>query len=331
MIAEKLRAHTGLESSFIVGDLDAPAPNVPCEAVKLPNRSERELSGLLRNTSKVVLHFAGYGYARRGVPFWLAASLRRWSSEVNNRLAIVFHELYATGPVWTSAFWLSPAQRSIARTLAAAATESIGTRRVVTDQLSKWNGGLDRITLLPIVSTVGETSDPASIDSRARRLIVFGGAGMRARAYQCMKELQRACELLGIEEIIDIGPPLPTEVNPPGFSRWTALGVLPPAEVSQLMSTSAAGFVSYYPECLSKSSIFAAYAAHGLVPITPGDQESELDGVIAGVHYLVPDSVSRQVQSVASAAHAWYRGHSSDVYASKISSILSDGTATSAN
>ena len=66
----------------------------------------------------LVLHYVGYGYARRGAPVWLVQGLRRWKSGASQRgLVVMFHEVWAFGPPWTSSFWLFPLQRALAAEL----------------------------------------------------------------------------------------------------------------------------------------------------------------------------------------------------------------------
>ncbi len=50
----------------------------------------------------VVLHFSGYGYARRGLCGWLLEELNalRAQRQAALHLVVVFHELFASGPPW---------------------------------------------------------------------------------------------------------------------------------------------------------------------------------------------------------------------------------------
>lgn len=88
-----------------------------------------------------------------------------------------------------------------------------------------------------------------------------------------------------------------------------------------------AGFFACPVHCLAKSGIFAAYAAHGLVPVTtPGAAAGNLDGLRAGEHFVPADSpaladadpcarIARQVQS-------WYAGHSIQAHAAAFAERL---------
>jgi hypothetical protein len=312
----------------VTGDIHSPVPNItewPFEW--LGERSARRMSAALSGASMAVLHYVNYGFATRGCPFWLARAIEEWARDPKNRLVTIFHELYATGPVWTSAFWLSASQRSIARRIASASVASIATRQVVAAQIASWLPGSSTV-VLPIMSTIGEVSEPAPLATRKRRLVIFGGSGMRLRAYERAADLRRVCERLGIEEIVDIGPALPSSPEPLPSVRQTSMGILGREQISGIMATSLAGYVSYHPGCLAKSSIFAAYTAHGLLPITSDDHKSEADGLVAGTHYLAADDNGLAMrQDVASAAHRWYREHGVSVYADTIAGLLTGGRA----
>src|SRR5438874_13373770 len=63
----------------------------------------------------VILHYVNYGYQARGVPFLLRSFVKKLRRNLRGRWITVFHELYASGPPWKSAFWLRPFQVRIAR------------------------------------------------------------------------------------------------------------------------------------------------------------------------------------------------------------------------
>src|SRR5207244_2834552 len=91
-------------------------------------------------------------------------------------------------------------------------------------------------------------------------------------------------------------------------------GVLPAEEISQILRKCKAGFLRYYPGYLSKSTIFSAYCAHGVVPIFPTENNSERDRLFRGAHYLLPVDlnvldIESLVSGVASNIREWYRNH----------------------
>jgi hypothetical protein len=104
---------------------------------------------------------------------------------------------------------------------------------------------------------------------RPRTLVVFGGAGNRRRAYgELAGDIARACSALAIEEIVDLGPPLQGLPAAVAGVPVRALGALGDAAASAVLAGAFAGFIGYPAPFLEKSSVFAAYCAHGAVPIT---------------------------------------------------------------
>ena len=94
------------------------------KTVCVPKRKAQILADTIQllsaetNARAVVLHFSGYSYEKRGVPVWLVQGLRIWSRRAGRvPLLTIFHELYATGRPWQGAFWVSPLQKRIARSI----------------------------------------------------------------------------------------------------------------------------------------------------------------------------------------------------------------------
>src|SRR3954468_6911904 len=77
---------------------------------------------LARAHEHVTLHYVNYGYQARGVPFALRRFVKQLRPRLRGRWITTFHELYASGPPWKSAFWLRPFQVGIARDMIDAAT-----------------------------------------------------------------------------------------------------------------------------------------------------------------------------------------------------------------
>ena len=126
LLAHALLERTGCKSLFVSG---TPAREEPVRAdgwqtVPVLRRSGRLLAeqlsvlGAEKEVAAVVLHVSGYGYQKRGVPVWLLEGLRTWrKAEPSCRLFAIFHELFATGRIWNSSFWLSNAQKYVTRSI----------------------------------------------------------------------------------------------------------------------------------------------------------------------------------------------------------------------
>jgi hypothetical protein len=335
-LARQLRQDFGLLTDFIVGD-----PNWAGEAsieefvIKpLTAHSIVALLDLLANeqlsSTTVLLHYVGYGYAKRGCPVWLVESLERWKRVASNRrLVTMFHELYANGPVWTSAFWTSPLQKNLAQRLAVLSDYCFTSKQGYAEILDRLSQGKHvKIPTLPVFSNVGEPEDTPPLVERPRRLVVFGGCGPRSRVYERSRlALERTCRDLEIEEILDIGPSLGFEIGSVRGTSVVSLGVKTPGEISSLLSSSVAGFFDYSTEYLAKSTIFAAYCAHKAIPIGVFYKGQNVDGLEAGKHYLVADRHQGSMdliagQAIADNANAWYQTHQLSVQAHAFATCL---------
>lgn len=306
-LEEVLRERVGLPSRFL-------------PARRLPALTAEALGVALEETGArvVLLHYAGYGYHPRGCPSWLVQALERWVGE-GRRLVTVFHEVWATGPPWRSSFWLSPLQRRLAGALARSSAGVITSLELYKQNLLGRAPGRE-VSVLPVFSTLGEPASVPPLSGRARRLVVFGGPGARGRAFREVGEaLEAACRELDIEEVYDVGPPLTKRPERIAGIPVRPLGVLPAAEVSAFLRGSLAGFVAYPAPFLAKSTIFAAYASHGLLPVSAWHRprrEAETPPP-----FWSPGS-QEEPQAVADRARAWYAGHSLDRHAAVYRRLL---------
>jgi hypothetical protein len=259
-----------------------------------------------------LLHYANYGYHPRGCPGRLVHDLRRWrEAEPERRLVTFFHEVYATGPFWRSSFWLSPVQRRLAAALARASDRIATSLEIYGRMLTRLAPRVEAL-VIPVFSTVGEPEGAPGLAERTPRLLVFGGSGARARAYgQEYKALAAACRALGIEEIVDLGPSITTPPRVGGIPVH-GLGPLPASAVREQLLGARAGFLAYPPAFLPKSTIFAAYCAHGLLPVCAWSS-AEGHAAGGGPPYWVPGPPpppADALQALASAARSWYLPHS---------------------
>jgi hypothetical protein len=265
--------------------------------------------------ASVLLHYAGYGYQKRGCPVWLASGIARWLARGGGRrVSTFFHEIKASGPPWRSSFWLSPLQRRLAAALARASHGIATSLPIYRDVLHRWVP-LKHIAVLPVFSTVGEPAEVPPLASRPRRIAVFGGAGLRRRAFrEHTADLAAACQAVGAEEVLDIGPPIedsPAEVAGRPVRR---LGALAACDVEDQLLRSKAGFLVYPPAFLPKSTIFAAYCANGVVPVCAVSDRNGSALQPLAEHYLSPRPShtvgEAELQAVANRARAWYLEHS---------------------
>lgn len=270
-LARHLRERFGTETRFVEAD-DAASPD-------------------LAPGETVLVHYANYAYQRRGCPERLVAGLEAFRRP-GGRLVTVFHEVYAGGPPWRSSFWLGPRQRRLAARTARASDRIVTTLELYADLVRRLAPGAE-INVAPVFSTVGEPPQVPAFRDRPKTLAVFGGAGARRRAWETHRaDLLAACRALEIEEVVDVGPPTGLPALKLDGLSVRVLGTLPEEEVSRVLLGARAGFLAYPPAFLPKSTVYAAYCAHGLLPISaaravPGDPGA-----------------------AAAAARAWYLEHS---------------------
>ena len=90
--------------------------------------------------------------------------------------------------------------------------------------------------------------------------------------------------------------------------------MLPAADVSRCLADMQVGVVNYFHGYLGKSTIFASYCAHRLLPLFALPNDSEIDGLHAARHYLVASEIPgpvkvQNMQDIADQAHRWYSQH----------------------
>ncbi|HUD32763.1 MAG TPA: hypothetical protein VMR43_07050 [Variovorax sp.] len=271
----------------------------------------------------LLLHYSSYGYQKRGIPTWLAERIRTLRQRFRV-FGVVFHETYAFGPPWRSAFWLSPMQQRIARDVLREADFWHTNREAAAQWLRKSSRApVAPHRVLPVFSNIGEP--PPVEREREPSLIVFGATSSRERTYAWNDgEIHRFAQQHGLR-IHDIGRPLPDGPMARRLAESGAVvhGMLSEAEVSRAMLAARFGVVRYEPIYACKSGIFAAYAAHGMCPILLWHDYDTHDGLQAGVNYAdgfdaFPKTgegdLSAHAARIGRAARQWYEPHRVDAH-----------------
>lgn len=331
LLAEELRRRHNLHSRFIVGD---PGWEGESEVNGFPvtKTQARTPESLARSLNEqdcaglpVLLHYVGYGYEKRGCPLWLVNGVEQWRhTPVKRHLITMFHELFAFGPPWRSSFWTSPLQRRLAIRLAVMSDHCVtNIRRFARYLESRLARHSRTVNVLPVFSNVGELYRQEG--RRLNEMVIFGGAGWREAAYANSKDtLVKICQALNIDQIHDIGPRLSVRFELPARIEWH--GPLPATEVGDIMRNARFGFFTYPTPFLGKSGIFAAYASHGLVPITvDGNDKANEDQLELNNHFLTCGAVAEntdRISSIGEQAHAWYAQHRLAVQAQKYAAML---------
>ncbi|MBP0016509.1 MAG: glycosyltransferase family 1 protein [Cyanobacteria bacterium SBLK] len=334
-LAKQLRQDFQILTHFIVGNPQwSGAREIDGFPVtQLEKRSPQSLVSQLDRNLPIFLNYEGYGYAKRGYPRWLSQGLEQWKKISQKPLITMFHEVYPydCGPPWTSSFWLSPLQRKLAAKLLQISDRAITSKQSYADLLQQLSSKQYRdLLVLPVFCSIGEPKEILPLKQRQRRMIIFGHYNSRALVYRNnLTALESICRVLEIEEIYDIGVPTGLQLPRVNNTIVTEMGVTPASEISQLMLDSIAGFLSFIPpEYLAKSTVFASYCAHGLIPILTASSPPTADGLECDLHYY---STERNVsvltfergQYIADCAREWYARHNLPKQADAIAHLFS--------
>lgn len=319
-LAHQLREHHQILSDFLVfRPSRRTQPRVGDFTVH--RLDTHTVEGLLEqipvDTSTVVLQYSNYPYLRGKLdsPAWLVAALSALRQR-GLRVVIMFHELPTLR--YRGIRCPNPVQRRVSRALAQVADEVVTNNTAFQQTLAGWVKS--PVHCIPNFSTIGEPDRVSPLRDRTRSLIVFGSSD-RTRVYRNnLPRLQQICQQLNIQTLYDVGRPV--EWDSEGLATRVNVvktGFLPAAEVSQLMSNALAGLFDYqrFPRNLAKSTVYAAYCAHGLLPICNRQPLCPQDGIVANQHYLdtlalqrlseqTPDLLA-SLQIIANNAHGQYQ------------------------
>lgn len=264
----------------------------------------------------LLLHFSAYGYQRRGLCFWLLRELDGARAKFGDRLRLVtmFHELSASGPPWTSAFWLSGLQASIVSRVASRSDQLLTNSQHHARCLAGPLLAAAPVQVWPVFSTVGEPASIRPATERRLRLAVFGSESTRHRALQKLPRHAALLSKLGVREIVEAGSGRPCGSSIPAFEFHFA-GRLDEAAIGTLLDASAFGLLDYPSFHLGKSTVFAAYAVHGCVVLNTAAPGPDADGLAHRRHFLSLDfsaeitMAEAERQAFSDAGRAWYAQH----------------------
>lgn len=315
-LAEQLLKVHNITTQFIVfqqGIEIEPVINGFPATVLPAHSSNTFLSVLLGEIEGIILHYSNYPYlhGKFDAPFWLVKALIAAMKWQPLKLVVMFHEL----PIlkFGAIHFLNPIGSLVSRRLAKIATAVLTDSARFQTVLSRWLQ--HPVICIPDFSTIGEPDRVPLLAERDRRMIVFGGSDRHNVYKNYLKHLLDSCKILGIEEIYDIGKSLNLSLSDFKDVRLVQMGFQSNEAVRELMLTSQAGFIDYsrFPGDLGKSSVFAAFCAHGLIPICSQYNPSEADGLEMNKHYLVPNQLKTlnvmQLQAIADNANQWYSLH----------------------
>jgi hypothetical protein len=184
------------------------------------------------------------------------------------------------------------------------------------------------IQVLPMFSTVGaDVSVPLA--ERQPWLVTFGNTSHRQAIYtDSLEQLTTICQQLEISEIYDIGNNSAEIVRPVPQVKVNAMGVLAAPKISQIFRMARVGFLNYPLTYLAKSTIFAAYASHNILPVFDRSNIAHnQDGIVFNRHYWSLQTPGDTIDlatahTIANHAHQWYVEHDLEHTASRIAQLL---------
>jgi hypothetical protein len=251
----------------------------------------------------------------------------------------MLHELYAKGSPKTSAFWLQPLQKMILRQLVRKADALRTNREGYAAWINQVSGRkTETTTVMPVFSNFGELENPSKLADRPASMVMFAsGIHGGMDALQSHATAIDLCRKFHLDTLHLIGGPPPVSEFAEGV-RLIHQKHLPGDQASVLLASCRLAYNAYHPEYLGKSTILAAYAAHGLAVITRGEAPNLPDGLrenreVLHQHSLVHGQIPtlQELQGIAGHLHAWYDNHSLTKqalsYTSDIQSVILDNHA----
>lgn len=251
----------------------------------------------------ILLEFTPLSYSKVGLslPLLLQLILSRLNG---NAVIIYFHELpFANG--WSLKRTLAVTSQRIYCYIAAAISNcSIVNQKSELGWL-RWSLPFGRFYFLPTFSNVGEAESVLRPDQRPLQVVIFGSPGKRRHAHCIARQLGGYRKLFGeYVNVLDIGEPLsPAEGLPDDVH---CLGPLPKADAFAHLLNSRFGFFYSEPHQFSKSGVFAAYCAAGVIPIIATLAPSSSDLYLSPYDLQQPDNLLEKLALTWQNTRLWY-------------------------
>lgn len=316
-LALTLQAQHQIQSRFIVANPGATF-EANCQGFSVgrvdaaDNQAMENSLNAIAPTEVLLLHYVGYGYQKRGIPFHLVGTLTRWiqnreRKRLRPRFAVMFHELWSSGQPWQSAFYLHWLQWWLVRSLHRRADVSITSNERMRSLLEEI---APKETVRIPISSNFPIPENYSVQERhipPLRILIFGQTATRLAAVDAHERLLKALfKNQSLSKVIVAGhgavaSPEPSEdvVRLRSFlpeSHVEVRGSVKIENGAQIFMDNDV-FLSFYPASLScKSGVFMAAMACGCPGILC--EADNKDGLVPGRHFLACDGSDRQVKDV---------------------------------
>ena len=324
-VARKLRLLFGCETIFAARDAVCGVNSDGFEVRPLDDGRSGQLSA---EFDRVILHYVNYGYQARGIPFGLVPILRGLRRDGRGGFLTIFHELYASGHPWKSAFWLQPLQKRITRTIAQLSSVCLVSSEGMLRQLRRLASEAKGI-VHPVLSNFGEPnlSPGESFQRDPHRWTICGGTALIERSLKSFRKIRnRIPPGISPRELFIFGgndnSTVRSLLRDLGIQTHYRPGVAV-AEASSILSASSFLWLDYFDrpdvplEFVLKSTAFAAACAHGVVPVFPQrSSRISLEGDrLPGPFFVEEDCSELPVPDdrpkVAEQFYDWYQRHAS--------------------
>lgn len=322
-LARRLRASHGFVTTFLVSDATNRSEIDEFQVVPFETQSPEAAA---ENCSGAILHYVNYGYEKRGVPSALRDFVRELRPHLSGRLVTMFHELYASGSPWQSAFWLRRWQVRIARDLMRLSDTCIASNDVIAREIR--NAVADKpLRVVPIMSNFGEPQIDSAAPRDSHLWAICGGTALIERSLRTLASIHRRIprwcapervELIGGRDTDEVRKQ--TERIPLEFQHYPEISA---NAASQLLRRCAFGWLDYYgtgkvwPGMIFKSGSFAACCAHAVVPVLAHDEPPlHMHGDFMPGPFFVTESTARfpaesHVMQTREQIYRWYQVHAS--------------------
>jgi len=286
----------------------------------------------------VILHYANYGYQSRGVPFRLRNRARQLRKKLRGRWITTFHELYAFGPPWKSAFWLYPLQARIARDMIDISDVCVVSSNTIEQAIHDFDQQKP-VRLVPVMSNFGEPTALDSDEKSPRHWVICGGTGLILRSLRSFFDVQASIPQGYLPDQLDVFGGRKSDAVRQWVRRIkrTLRGIscryepeTTAAAASEILRGCSFAWIDYFgkgkvwPGMIFKSGSFAACCAHGVVPIAShAAPPPPIAGEPFPAWYFVNAHSAKfpgpgQLGPASEKIHAWYHRHASAACAARI-------------
>ncbi|AFY69019.1 hypothetical protein Pse7367_0717 [Thalassoporum mexicanum PCC 7367] len=317
----------------------------PDQLAKLDQASNSSQSAQA-NQPTILLHYVGYGYQQRGIPFWLSDWLKQNTNPIADqrfKIVTMFHEVYSAGPPWRSEFWLRPWQVQIAKRVIAASSSIFVSNYLSAEDISKHlpqnphNLTAANINIYPIWSSFGEPSlaELNLVDRQPTRWLICGGTAMLERGLTSFLQVLKYIpaefapthlDLIGGKEnpaIAQLSAQLQAQSPDLTIAYYPQIEV---AKASSLFAQATFAWIHYLrpkeisPSLVFKSTVFASCSAHGVLSVFSHQETGTTinNDPHPGVFYITIAGSTRvsfptaaDLPAIRQKVYQWYHRHAS--------------------